>query len=81
MSIDDYIWAAANSSFFTLEGDTDMLDVTIKGLLPGVAARIDEIETASGVLQPDARTTAVLGIGFISNTDAKIVFFSDKRTN
>ena len=41
------------------KGDADMVDVAFKGLLPGVAAWVDEIKATTGVLQADARTTSV----------------------
>ncbi len=57
--------------------DADVIDVAFEGLLPGVAARIDEIKTATGVLQTDARTAAVcvvLGeVGIVAGKDEIVV--------
>ena len=56
--------------------DADVIDVAFEGLLPGVAARIDEVKTATGVLQTDARTAAVcvvLGeVGVVAGEDETV---------
>ena len=55
--------------------DADVIDVIFEGLLPGVAARVEEVETTTGVLQSDARTTAILGgLGIVG-----VVAIEDKR--
>ena len=55
-----------------------MIDIIFEGLLPGVAARVEEVETTAGVLQSDARTAAVLGglgvVGVVAIEDERIVF-------
>jgi hypothetical protein len=57
--------------------DADVVDVAFEGLLPGVATRIDEVETATGVLQADARAAAVcvvLGeVGVVAGKDEIVV--------
>jgi hypothetical protein len=34
----------------SFEGDADVVEVVLKGLIPGIAARVDEIEATTGIL-------------------------------
>ena len=55
-----------------------MIDVFWRnGLLPLVATRIEEVETATGVFQPDARAAVILGglgvVGVVAGEDEHAV--------